>query len=75
VSKSRELTEAEDFQAMASFLEDYWERGKSEEIAILLGSLVMQPDGKPVDAALARDWSAAVRRVVSRRDGHAKDAA
>jgi hypothetical protein len=75
VSKSRELTEAEAFQAMASFQEDYWERGKSEEIAILLGSLAMQPDGKPVDVALARDWSAAVRRVVSRRDGHAKDAA
>ena len=71
MSKSRVLTEAESFRAMTSFLEGYWERGKSDEIKILLGSLAMQPDGKPVDAALARDWSAAVRRVVSRRDGHA----
>ncbi len=74
MSKSRELTEAEAFQAMPSFLEGT-ERGKSDEIAILLGSLAMQPDGRPADGALARDWSAAVRRVISRRDGHTKDAA
>jgi hypothetical protein len=46
-----------------------------EEIAILLGWLAKQPDGRPADAALAKDWSAAVRRAVSRRDGDAKDAA
>jgi hypothetical protein len=55
VSKSRELTEAEAFQVMPSFLEGHCERGKSDEIAILLGSLAMQPDGRPADAALAKD--------------------
>jgi hypothetical protein len=37
VSKSRDLTEVEAFQAMPSFLEGHWARGKSDEIAILLG--------------------------------------
>ena len=41
MSKSRDLTEAEAFQAMPSFLEGHWVRGNSHEIAILLGSLVM----------------------------------
>jgi hypothetical protein len=50
-------------------------RRKSDEIATLLGSLAMESDGKPADAALAKDWSAAMRRVISRRDGHTKDAA
>jgi hypothetical protein len=59
---------------MATFLEGYWECGKLDEIAILLGSLAMQPDGRPADGALARDWSATVKRVISRRDGHTKDA-
>ena len=60
---------------MAAFLEGYWERGKSDEIAVLLGTLATQPDGEPADPAMARDWSAAVRKVVARRDSDTKDAA
>jgi hypothetical protein len=67
VSERRDLTEAEAFQAMAAFLELYWERGGSEEIATLLGSLATQPDGQPADPALTRDWEGCVRKVASRR--------
>lgn len=75
MSERKNLTEAEAFQAMAAFLELYWERGRSEEIATLLGSLATQWDGKPADPALAEDWSACVREVVARRESSSKNAA
>jgi hypothetical protein len=67
VSERRDLTEAEAFQAMAAFLELYWERGRSEEIATLLGSLAAQEDVKPADPALAEDWAESVKKVASLR--------
>lgn len=62
-----ELTSSEALDAMIEFLSAYWERGKSEEIAMLLGSLARQHDGKPADAAMWQDWIAAVEKVVARR--------
>lgn len=69
------LDETEAFQAMAAFLERYWQRGRSEEIAILLGSLAAQPDGRPADPALAEDWNDCVSEVVSRRERDSKSSA
>jgi hypothetical protein len=75
VSGRRDLTEAEAFQAMAAFLELYWERGRSEEIATLLGSLAVQSDGRPADPALAEDRKDCVRKVASRRECASQNAA
>lgn len=75
VSRRRDLTEIEAFRAMVAFLERYCERGESDEIAILLGSLAMQPDEKPADPALADEWRAAVRAVIAGREISSKDAA
>lgn len=55
-----QLDERQAFNAMRSFLEMYWRRGRSEEIAMLLGSLAIQQDGKPADPALWNDWMQSV---------------
>jgi hypothetical protein len=68
VSRQKDLIAAEAFQAMAAFLERYWERGRSDELASLLGALAIQPDGRPADPALAKDWAACVHKVVSQRE-------
>jgi hypothetical protein len=59
------LTPNEAYLAMIAFLQSYWERGNSSEIAALLGSLSLLPDGKPADAAVASDWNEAVRVALS----------
>jgi hypothetical protein len=50
------LTIEQGFGAMFEFLERYWKRGKSDEIAMLLGSMAIQSDGRPADPALWADW-------------------
>jgi hypothetical protein len=59
------LTPNEAYLAMIAFLQSYWERGNSSEVAALLGSLSLLPDGKPADAAVASDWNEAVRAALS----------
>lgn len=75
MSERKDLTEAETLQATAAFLELYWERGRSEEVATLLGSLATQPDGKPADPGLAQDWADCSRQAASRRGSKAQNAA
>lgn len=58
------LTVTEALAVMQRFLEIYWERGSSEEIAILLGSLAIQPDGKCADPALWNDWLQSVKDIM-----------
>lgn len=64
---SEGLTAAEAMVAMQLFLEMYWERGKSDEIAMLLSSLMIQSDGKCADPALWNDWNSCVQEVVNER--------
>jgi hypothetical protein len=59
------LTPNEAYLAMIAFLQRYWERSNSSEVAALLGSLSLLPDGKPADAGVASDWNAAVRVALS----------
>jgi hypothetical protein len=61
--KEETLTIFEALQVMQRFLEMYWERGSSEEIAILLGSLSIQSDGKCADPALWQDWLNSVKAI------------
>ncbi|MDO8330576.1 MAG: hypothetical protein Q7T36_08910 [Fluviicoccus sp.] len=61
------LTPDEAMVAMHSFLEMYWERGHSEEIACLLSSLILQEDGSCADPALSGDWEQCVQRVINTR--------
>ena len=50
------LTFEQAYRAMFDFLQLNWERGKSEELAMLLGSMDLLPDGRPADPALWADW-------------------
>ena len=59
------LTAATAYKAMQRFLQSYWERGRSEEIAMLLGSLSIQADGSSADPAMRHDWERACREAVA----------
>lgn len=61
------LSSSEAFAAMHRFLEMYWERGQSEEIAMLLGSMTILDDGKCADPALWNDWTTAIREILADR--------
>jgi len=49
---------------MFEFLRQHYERGPTDEIGGLLGSLLFLPDGEPADAAYAGDWAKAVDAVL-----------
>lgn len=48
------------YKVMLSYLEKMWEYTKSDSLAVLLGSMVLLPDGYPIDAAVKNDWNRAV---------------
>ena len=58
------LTEEQAYLAMRCFLQAYCERGKSDEIAALLGGMQLLEDGRPADPAYASDWDDAVNAVL-----------
>ncbi|MBE7522478.1 MAG: hypothetical protein HS109_08830 [Burkholderiales bacterium] len=51
---------------MFEFLQLYWEYDRSDDIAILLGALALQPDGRPADPALWADWIIACEKVLEK---------
>lgn len=57
------LTEIEAYSAMINFLEGYYQRGKSDDIAILLGSMSLLKDGHPADAAMWSDWIKSIEKL------------
>ncbi len=59
------LTEKQAFLAMVSFLEDYYEQTKSDEIGALLGSLQLLDDGVTADPAMWDDWLKIVQQTKS----------
>ncbi len=59
------LTEKQAFLAMVSFLEDYYEQTKSDEIGALLGSLQLLDDGITADLAMWDDWLKIVQQTQS----------
>ena len=63
MTDNEKLSVKEAYRAMVAFLEAYYDRGKSEEIAVLLSSLAAGPDGRPMDPAHWRDWLTAVEHV------------
>jgi hypothetical protein len=45
---------------MFRFLEDYYERTKSDDVGSLLGSMRLLKDRIPADPAIANDWERAI---------------
>jgi len=59
------LSTEQAFQAMAQFLEQYYDRvGKKAELAVVLSDMQIMPDGRPADPAAWEDWLDAVRAVL-----------
>ena len=54
------MTDKQAYAAMFHFLEEYWKRGKSDDIGGLLSSLSMLQNGSTADPAMANDWRQAV---------------
>lgn len=57
------LNENQAFQAMVLFLEEYYKRGKSDDIAMLLSSLILLEDGSTADPAMWGDWLQSIRKL------------
>ncbi|MCG8459054.1 MAG: hypothetical protein MI919_22485 [Holophagales bacterium] len=57
------MSEQEAFEAMFAFLEEVYERTKSDELGSLLGSMSLLPDGQPADPAVWADWLECVNRA------------
>ncbi len=59
------LTKQQAYFAMFEFLRCHYERGPTDEIGALLGSLSLLPDGTSADPAYLDDWAEAVSAVLS----------
>ena len=57
------ITEKEAYLAMFEFLYNHWSRCQSDDLAALLGSLAVAPDGGPMDPAFSQDWKSAVAKA------------
>ena len=60
-----QLTPAQAYLAMYSFLEAHYQRTKSDDIGALLGSMSLLPDGGSADPAVLHEWQAAVDAALS----------
>ena len=59
------LTEEQAYVAMMYFLDQLYDRTKSDDLGALLGSMSLLPDGSTADAAIAHDWQEAVKYVLN----------
>jgi hypothetical protein len=59
------LTVRQAYLAMFEFLRRHYERGPTDEIGGLLGSLSLLSDGKPADEAMLSDFETAVGAVLA----------
>ena len=58
------LTPEQAYSAMYSFLEEYYQLTKSDDIGGLLGSMSVLPDGGPADAAILEEWNVALSKAM-----------
>ena len=54
--QDKKITINEAYHIMYEFIKQYWERDKSDELAILLGSIAPTKDGLSMDPAQYEDW-------------------
>ena len=63
-SDDQSLSVQQAYLCMFEFLRQHYERGPTDEIGGLLGSLSMLADGASADPTLMSDWLDAVKRVL-----------
>ncbi|TDF94151.1 hypothetical protein [Paenibacillus piri] len=52
----KNVSELDAFKAMVLFLEDYYDRTKSDDVGSLLGDLIILADGSTADPAVWKEW-------------------
>ncbi|MGG6296932.1 hypothetical protein ACQ4M4_21260 [Leptolyngbya sp. AN02str] len=62
----RNLTEDQAFEAMVLFLEQFYERTKSDDVAVLLGQLIILEGGGTADPAVWHDWIECLHQVLNK---------
>ncbi len=58
------LSKKQAYLAMFAFLDDYYQRSNSDEVAIMLGGMSLLSDGSVADSAIEDDWEKAVKKVL-----------
>ncbi len=58
------LTEKQAFLAMYSFLDEYYQITKSDDVGSLLSSMSLLEDGGTADPAILSEWKDAVKKVL-----------
>ncbi len=61
--KDSSLNEKQAYMAMFFYLEELYNKTKSDDLAGFLGSMVLLKDGKPVDSAVWADWKKAIEKA------------
>lgn len=60
----QKLTILEAYQAMISFLDEYYFRFGQDNLGVILGSIQLRSDQTTADPAAWQDWIEAVNRVL-----------
>lgn len=55
------------YAAMFKFLEKYYELTNAVDVGVLLGSMTLTADGKPLDPAMWEEWLEVVDEVCNTR--------
>lgn len=58
------LTEKQAFQTMVLFLEEFYQRTKSDEVGGLLSDLLMSEEGLTADPAAWEDWQKCIEKII-----------
>ena len=59
-----ELTDKQAYLVAYEFLKQLYERGPSDDVAVLLGSMTLLDDGGSADPAMLQDWQKCVDLVL-----------
>lgn len=64
----KDLKHLESFNAMINFLDLYYRATNSDNIAVLLSGMQMNPDGKTWDPAAWEDWMESINAVIKEKN-------
>ena len=59
------LTVEQAYRAMQRFIEEHWERTKSDDFAAFLGGIELNHKGESLDPAATHEWRDCVRAVLA----------
>lgn len=60
---TKSLNPRQAYGAMYKFLEKYYELTKADGVGVLLGSMALDEDGKPMDPAMWDEWLESVEDI------------